>query len=166
MKLKYKTANDNHASDWWSRSLYSSCFIFIALFVLILISPVIDCLANDIKYGEIKPVSRKILVAYGTRAGSTAEIADAVGKKLVSGGAEVDVMSVKNVQNINGYQAVVLGSAIRAGKVLPEILAFVKEHKSELQKKPVAYFVVGMTLREDTSEKRKTVDAYLDPLRA
>jgi menaquinone-dependent protoporphyrinogen oxidase len=59
-----------------------------------------------------------------------------------------------------------LGSAIRAGKVLTEIFDFVEAHKSELHKLPVAYFVVGMTLREDTPEKRKTVDAYVDPLRA
>lgn len=111
-------------------------------------------------------MSKKILVAYATHAGSTAEIADAVGKKLAQGGAMVDVLSIKNINRLAGYQAVVLGSAVRAGKVLPEILTFVKAHKSELQKLPVAYFAVGMTLREDTPEKRKTVDAYLDPLRA
>ena len=69
-----------------------------------------------------------------TRAGSTAEVADAVGKKLAQGGAMVDVMSVKNVHDLNGYQAVVLGSAIRAGKVLPEIFDFVKAYKSDLHK--------------------------------
>ena len=33
----------------------------------------------------------KILVAYATRAGSTAEVADAIGKKLAADGAMVDV---------------------------------------------------------------------------
>ncbi len=127
------------------------------------------CIAEDInlletKYGEDKFMTGKILVAYGTRAGSTAEVADVIGKKLAQGGCAVDVRAVKRVNNLNGYQAIVLGSAIRAGKILPEVTAFVKAHKEELRKLPVAYFVVGMTLREDTPEKRKIVRAYLDPL--
>jgi menaquinone-dependent protoporphyrinogen oxidase len=171
MKLKHESTNCYYARDHWNRSICSFHFIFITLLVLILISPLIDCEANEVKlpdakYGETKSMSPKILVAYGTRAGSSAEVADAVGKKLAQGGAAVDVMSVKNVNDLNGYSAVVLGSAIRAGKVLPEILDFVKAHKGDLHKLPVAYFVVGMTLRDDTPEKRKTVDAYLDPLRA
>jgi menaquinone-dependent protoporphyrinogen oxidase len=160
-----------HPKTGWNISEFLFLLILTILFFLSPLNSIKDCEANeiklpDIKYGENKPMSKKILVAYGTRAGSTAEVADAVGKKLAQGGAIVDVKSVKNVHDINGYQAIVLGSAIRAGHVLPEILDFVKQHKSDLQKLPVAYFVVGMTLREDTPEKRKIVNAYLDPLRA
>jgi menaquinone-dependent protoporphyrinogen oxidase len=146
----------------------SLIFCFVTLSMLFLFS---SCSAEDIRlleanYGEGKYMTAKILVAYGTRAGSTAEVADAVGKKLAQGGVAVDVKPVKSINNLSGYSAVVLGSAVRAGKLLPEITEFVKAHKEELRKLPVAYFVVGMTLREDTPEKRKVVDAYLDPLRA
>jgi menaquinone-dependent protoporphyrinogen oxidase len=145
----------------------------LLIFGLVIISVLIFCRlggAEDIrliesKYGEGKSMNGKILVAYGTRAGSTAEVADAIGKKLAEDGVAVDVRPVKNIKNLSGYRAVVLGSAIRAGKLLPEVKSFVKTHKEELQKLPVAYFVVGMTLREDTPEKRKIVNAYLDPLR-
>ncbi len=146
----------------------------LLIFGLAILSVLIFCRlggAEDIrliesKYGEGKSMTGKILVAYGTRAGSTSEIADAIGKKLAAGGVSVDVRSVKNVNSLGGYRAIVLGSAVRAGKLLPEVTSFVKTHKEELRKLPVAYFVVGMTLREDTPEKRKIVNAYLDPLRA
>lgn len=59
----------------------------------------------------------------------------------------------------------VLGSAIRAGNLLPEITGFVHTHKDELRKVPTAYFIVCMVLRENTEEKRKTANSYLDPLR-
>jgi menaquinone-dependent protoporphyrinogen oxidase len=117
-------------------------------------------------YGENKPLAPRILVAYATRAGSTAEVADAIGKKLAAGGAMVDVKPVEKVQSINGYQSVVLGSAIRFGNLLPEMTDFVHTHKDELHKVPAAYFIVCFILRENTEENRKTANAYLDPLRA
>jgi menaquinone-dependent protoporphyrinogen oxidase len=157
---------NNSAMKRWD---VTSLIIIAAVSFALLINPASHCQADEVKiagktYGENKPTSTRILVVYGSRAGSTAEVADAIGKKLAQGGTTVDIMSVKDVRNLNGYRAVVLGSAIRADKVLPEISSFVKANKNELQKIPVAYFVVCMTLREDTPEKRKKVTAYLDPL--
>ncbi len=108
----------------------------------------------------------KVLVLYGSRAGSTAEVADFIGTKLAESGLSVDVEAVDAARTLTGYQAVVIGSAVRRGSVLPEVRAFVEARKPELQAIPVAYFVVCMTLREDTPENRAKADAYLDPLRA
>ena len=63
------------------------------------------------------------------------------------------------------YYAVVLGSAIRMGKVLPELQVFVEQHKNELDQRPIAYFVVCMTMKGDTPENRATASGYLGPLR-
>ncbi len=115
-------------------------------------------------YGD-KGMTRSILIAYGSWAGSTAEVADFIGKTLAEGGAKVDVKPLGSVKSLDGYTAVVIGSAIRVGKVKPEVMDFVKDHASELKKIPAAYFVVCMTMKDDTPENRKTVNAYLDPLR-
>jgi menaquinone-dependent protoporphyrinogen oxidase len=127
------------------------------------------CSSKDIKlvdrsYGETG-MSNSILVVYGTWAGSTAEVADVIGKTLAEGGAKVDVKPVESVKSLAGYHALVIGSAIRIGKVKPEVLDFVKNHQSELKGIPTAYFVVCMTMKDDTPGNHKTVDAYLDPLR-
>jgi hypothetical protein len=50
----------------------------------------------DISYGE-KGMSNSILVVYGTWAGSTAEVADVIGKTLAEDGAKVDVRPVESV---------------------------------------------------------------------
>jgi menaquinone-dependent protoporphyrinogen oxidase len=147
--------------------LFFPLIIFLILFLLI---PYHRCRAEDWQqieksYGENKPGSAKILVAYATRAGSTAEIADAIGKKLAEGGTGVDVMPVEKVQSIEGYKAVVMGSAVRAGNLLPEMTDFVRSHKDELRKMPVAYFAVCMVLRENTLKNRDKANAYLDSLR-
>lgn len=119
----------------------------------------------ETNYGNNKPTNKKILVAYATRAGSTAEVADVIGKTLAENGVFIDIKPVKNIKDIKGYQAVVLGSAVIKGNVLPEALEFVKRYKTELRTIPVAYFIVCMTLKENTEEKRKTANAYLEHLR-
>lgn len=115
---------------------------------------------------EMKGTSpKKILVTYATRAGSSIEVAVAIGEVLSAAGATVDVRPVRNVQSAEGYDAVVIGSAIRIGAWLPEATEFVQKNKQTLAKIPTAYFVVSGYLRNDTPEMRKTVDSYVDPVR-
>jgi menaquinone-dependent protoporphyrinogen oxidase len=108
----------------------------------------------------------KILVAYATRAGSTAEVAQAIGKWLCTSEQAVDVLPVKKVRDLSPYRAVVLGSPIRMGLWLPEAIAFVKKHAARLSEMPTVFFVMCETLTSNTMENRLTVDAYLDPVRA
>ena len=106
----------------------------------------------------------KILVAYASRAGSTGEVAEAIGQVLCEAGAAVDVRPAKEVTDLSPYRAVIVGSAIRVGKWLPEAVEFVENHRETLSQISVAYFAVCLTLKEDTEENRREVSAYLDPV--
>ena len=108
---------------------------------------------------------KKILVTYATRAGSTFEVAEQVAEVLRGTGATVDVKPVPAVQEVESYDAVVVGSAIRMGQWLPEAVAFVKAHREPLSHIPTAYFLVSGLIREDTPEMRGKVLAFLDPVR-
>ena len=94
----------------------------------------------------------KVLVTYATTAGSTGEVAEAVGKSLRDGGATVDVIRDREVTDVTPYGAVVVGSAIRVGKPLAEMVSFLHAHQVALSQVPVAYFIVCGALREDTVE--------------
>ena len=109
----------------------------------------------------------KILVAYATRAGSTAEVAQAIAEVLRarSGDDTVDVLPVKEVNDLSPYRAVIAGSAIRMGRWLPEAVDFVAKNQAELAKVPVAFFLVSGYLKDDTPEMRTRVSAFLDPVR-
>jgi menaquinone-dependent protoporphyrinogen oxidase len=107
----------------------------------------------------------KILVTYATRAGSTFEVAVLVAEVLRAAGATVDVKYVRAVHELKGYDAVVIGSAIRMGQWLPEAVEFVKANRETLSHIPTAYFLVSGFLREDTPEMRQRALAYLDPVR-
>ncbi len=109
-------------------------------------------------------MSDKILIAYATAAGSTGEIAEAIGQAMRDGGATVDVRPAKDVADVSEYRAAVVGSGVRAMRPYKEAVAFVERHQQALSQMPVAYFVVCMTMAQDTEENRRSARAYLEPL--
>ena len=111
--------------------------------------------------------NNRILVTYASRTGSTAEIAEAIGKTLTQGGAQVDVLPMQDVKDLSLYRAVVAGSAIRKSKWLPEAMQFVQTHRSELGQKPFVTFTVCITLAmSNTDQYRQAVKQWMQPVRA
>ena len=112
-------------------------------------------------------MNNKILVTYASRAGSTAEVAEAIGKTLSTGGAQVDVIAMKDVKDLSAYRAVVAGSAIRGSKWLPEATQFIQTHRSTLAQKPFAMFTVCITMAMKNAENyRSGVMGWIAPVRA
>ena len=112
-------------------------------------------------------MDNKILVTYASRFGSTAGVAEAIGKTLAESGAQVDVFPMREVKDLSAYQAVVAGSAINAGAWLPEAMQFMQTHRAELNQKPFASFLVCMTLAmRNADQYRGHVADWLTPVRA
>jgi menaquinone-dependent protoporphyrinogen oxidase len=63
---------------------------------------------------DTNPSSTDILVAYGSKHGATAEIAQRIGEVLRADGLTVEVCPAEQVGRLEGYRAVVLGSAVYA----------------------------------------------------
>jgi menaquinone-dependent protoporphyrinogen oxidase len=111
-------------------------------------------------------MSKEILVAYASRAGSTAGVAEAIGQTLAESGAQVEVRPMKDVEDLAPYRAVVAGSAIQGGKWLPEAMQFMQTHQAALAQKPFAAFLVCMTLAIANGKYREHVADFLQPVRA
>lgn len=112
-------------------------------------------------------MNKKILVTYASRAGSTAEIAEAIGRTLAENHTAVDVLPMQDVKELSPYGAIVAGSPIRGSKWLPEAMQFVQAYRSELAKKSFATFTVCITLAMSNSDQyRQAVTGWIAPVRA
>ena len=114
---------------------------------------------------KINKMNDRILVCYATRAGSTAEVAAAIGENLSQNGYSVDVKLIKDNPSLDGYQVAVIGSAIRMGNWLPEAVNYIKANQQSLNHMPVALFTVHMLNTGDDETSRTNRLAYLDKVR-
>jgi menaquinone-dependent protoporphyrinogen oxidase len=108
----------------------------------------------------------KILVAYASLTGSTAEVAEAIGQTLAESGLPVEVRRMAEVQSLAPYRAVVAGSAIHGAKWLPEAMHFMHTYQAELARRPFAAFLVCITLgMPDAGKYREAVSGWMEPVR-
>jgi menaquinone-dependent protoporphyrinogen oxidase len=100
-------------------------------------------------------MTERVLIGYGSRYGSTADIAEAMAKtvqevsdqaKAAQGvGIQVDLINLKKAappSPLEDYDLVVIGSGIQAGRWTKEPLEFIKDNLDVLSRTKVALFVV------------------------
>jgi menaquinone-dependent protoporphyrinogen oxidase len=85
----------------------------------------------------------RVLVTAASRHEATQEIAEAIGRTLEAWGMDADVRRVGDVHELDGYDAVVLGSGVYAGKWLESARTFAEEHGDELRGRPTWLFSSG-----------------------
>lgn len=86
-----------------------------------------------------------ILVAYATMAGSTVEVAQIVAEEIARSGAQVDVLPVERVTDLEGYDGVVVGGPMIMGWHR-DAARFLRKHRLAFQHIPLAVFVLAMSL--------------------
>lgn len=86
----------------------------------------------------------RVLVAYASDHGSTRGVAEHVGSVLAEHGLQAEVRSFSSVEDSEGYDAFVLGSAVHDQKWLPAARDYVHERGAGLARRPVWLFSVGM----------------------
>ena len=112
-------------------------------------------------------MAKKVLVTYASCTGFTQGVAEMIAKTMEDDHLGVDVIPMKDVKNLEDYEAVIAGSGIQAGAWLPEATQFVRENRSELSKKPFATFLVCMTLAMKNGENyRSHVQSWLQPVKS
>jgi menaquinone-dependent protoporphyrinogen oxidase len=94
----------------------------------------------------------KVLVTYGTWAGSTAGVAEWIAEGLRQTGADVTLVPAEDAPGPEGFDAIVIGSAIRAGMWNKRAKRYVRKHADALSELPTAFFSVGLTVTEETDD--------------
>jgi menaquinone-dependent protoporphyrinogen oxidase len=94
----------------------------------------------------------KFLVAYASKYGATAEIAQVISEELRKRHYEVEVKSVEDVDSLDGYDAFVIGSAVYAGGWMKPAAKFLRSNRDLLAGHPVWLFSSGPTGQGDPNE--------------
>lgn len=84
-----------------------------------------------------------VLVAYSSKRGSTAEIAETVAATLRREGLGVCLEPVEAVGDLDRFDAVVLGSAVYMKRWRGDAKHFLKKHRKALRQKPFWVFSSG-----------------------
>ena len=90
-------------------------------------------------------MGNQVLVAYATKHGATAEIAEKIGQVLRQAGLRTDVLPADRVIDLTPYTAVVLGSAVYIGRWRKEATTFLKANEKVLAQRLVWLFSSGPT---------------------
>lgn len=85
----------------------------------------------------------KVLVTAASRHGATRELAQVIDEVLVERGLDVTLLPPDEVADVSEYDALVIGSAVYAGRWLPDAKAIVQRHAAVLRMKRVWLFSSG-----------------------
>ncbi len=104
----------------------------------------------------------KVLVVYATKSGCTQGIGERIGADLAKHGVTVDIVPAKAAGDPVGYDVVVLGSGVRAGRWHADARKWAEAHGGALREMPVAFYTCGLTMTD--KGKSDEVRAYTDPI--
>ncbi len=104
---------------------------------------------------------KHILVTYSTSSGTTVDVAKAVADELAKNGLQVEVQPVEAVHSLENYDAVVLGAPMIMG-FHRRALAFLRQNREALRRKPLAVFVMAMSLTESPEASLDGVPLTID----
>lgn len=85
----------------------------------------------------------KVLVTAASKHGSTAQIAEAICEAMRRRGTDAQLMPIESVRSLEGFDAVVLGSAVYAGRWMKAARQLVNDHAGELNDRAVWLFSSG-----------------------
>lgn len=85
----------------------------------------------------------KVLVAVGSKYGSTREIAQTVAEVLRDFGHDAVCHDARDVDSLEPYEAVVIGSAVYGGFWRRDASSLIHDHAEELRTRPVWLFSSG-----------------------
>jgi menaquinone-dependent protoporphyrinogen oxidase len=107
----------------------------------------------------------RVLITYASPMGSTLEVAQAIAEVLARRSFSVDVRPVDEIEHLEGYQAVIVGSPIRFQQWLPEAKHFVQTHRDALRQLPVVYFALSGLMSDPTPQHFHEVYDWLSEVR-
>jgi len=94
-------------------------------------------------------------------AGSTVEVAQAVGEEIAKSGYQVDILPISEIKDLATYDGVIVGGPMIMGWHRAA-LRFLKKHREAFRDIPLAVFVMAMSLTQTGETSVGGVPVYVD----
>ncbi len=88
-------------------------------------------------------MARSILVTYGTRNGSTREVAEAVARTLAELELEVTTAPAAAAGDLSAFDGIVVGGSLYMGRLHPDAMGLLRRQRRLLERTPFAVFALG-----------------------
>jgi len=98
-----------------------------------------------------------VLVVFATREGQTQKVAERIAATLRSSGHAVELRDLERSapkMDLSGFQAIFVGSPVRAEGYLRPVVRFAREHRAALDRVPSAFFSVGLAVLSKAHDGR------------
>ena len=105
----------------------------------------------------------RVLVAYASKHGSTQGMAGSLVDRLRERGVGAETASVDEIDDLRGYDVVVVASAIRAGAWMKSAVDFADRNRRALERVPVWLFGSGPPGSEPRFPSRVMATAIVTP---
>ena len=105
-----------------------------------------------------------LLLAYHSGEGQTAKVAERIASTLRADDAMVEVAVAEDAPSPGGFDGIVAGDSIHAGRHSRELTSYLMRHVDELDDMPWALFQVSLTSASDDEEHTATAHELVQGL--
>jgi menaquinone-dependent protoporphyrinogen oxidase len=109
-------------------------------------------------------MEKRILIVYATKEGQTAKIAEYLGEQFRAGGYETHISNIKEIPkhfSFEGFNGIVIGSSVHMGNYSAATSHFIRQYKTEIEKRPASFFSVSLSDASIVPEERAELDPYV-----
>jgi len=105
-----------------------------------------------------------VLVCYGTSEGQTKKVAGRIASILRRRGHEATKVDLGSAapDDIESFDAVLVGASIHVGKHQSAVASFVRDHREALALRPTGFFQLSLSSATDDEQRRAEAAAYVD----
>jgi menaquinone-dependent protoporphyrinogen oxidase len=107
---------------------------------------------------------KSVLIAYATKHGSTAEVAQFMGEVLRERDFSVTIAAAETVESVAAYDAVLVGSPIYGGMWLTETSQFLERFADALSQKPTYFWMTCIRVLEPDGFEHAQHEYVYQPL--
>jgi menaquinone-dependent protoporphyrinogen oxidase len=118
---------------------------------------------NFSMHNESSNMTKKVLIAYGTRFGSTEEIANSIAETMKAQGLNITVLNVKKDEwpSLSQFDAVLIGSGIKMGRWTKEAKKYLKQHVKDLKTKSFVGIFVSSGEASEADKYEEAKEKYV-----